>query len=414
MLTDAVMVLDTVIFGGGAAGLWLVDELARRGTSALLLEAFALGGGQTVASQGIIHGGLKYTLNGLLSGSAKSIREMPLVWRDCLAGRAEPRLVGTRVRAQTCYLWRTDSLSSRLGMFGAKMGLRVAPQILNNVECPEALRHCPGQVAKLEEQVIAPQSLAAELADRNGRSILLYDAANGLRFVLDGPGKLSAIYLTEPGSNRTLSVHPKHVVFVAGAGNAALREKAGLSATAMQRRPLHMVLVRGDLPTLNGHCVDGAHTRATITSDIDQFGRCIWQVGGQIAEDGVRMENTSLIAHAQQELAAILPGVDFSRTEWATYRVDRAEGATAGGGRPETVQLLREENIITAWPTKLALVPLLVDKLIESLQPLVLGEPAFGGIPQDWPRPPLALPPWETATEWHPAGRPGRPLRRAA
>ena len=44
--------LDVVIFGGGAAGLWLLDELVRAGYEALLLEAGALGAGQTIASQG--------------------------------------------------------------------------------------------------------------------------------------------------------------------------------------------------------------------------------------------------------------------------------------------------------------------------------------------------------------------------
>ena len=144
------MVLDTVIFGGGAAGLWLLDELSRRGIFTLLLEAGELGGGQTIASQGIIHGGLKYTLQGLLTGSAANIRDMPSTWRDCLAGRRAPELTKTRVRAEYCHLWRTDSLSSRLGMIGAKMGLRVAPQNLETGSRPAVLAHCPGQVARLD------------------------------------------------------------------------------------------------------------------------------------------------------------------------------------------------------------------------------------------------------------------------
>ncbi|MGE3314821.1 MAG: FAD-dependent oxidoreductase [Planctomycetaceae bacterium] len=414
MLSDAIMVLDTVIFGGGAAGLWLLDELARRGTSALLLETIALGSGQTVASQGIIHGGLKYTLNGILSGSAKSIREMPLLWEQCLAGTRQPNLTGTRIRARACHLWRTDSLSSRLGMIGARVGLRVAPHSIEESDRPHVLQNCPGQVALLEEVVISPRSFIEDLANRNLDKILLCDGDRGITFELHGPGKLSAVHLTEPGTNRKLTVHPKHVVFTAGRGNAELRAKSGLSAEAMQRRPLHMVVVRGELPELNGHCVDGAHTRATITSDVDRLGRRVWQIGGQIAEDGVRMGETELVAHAQRELESIVPGIDLSLAEWSTYRVDRAEGTMPGGTRPETVQILHEGNILTAWPTKLALVPILVEKLIDALQPLVLGEPAFGGIPQDWPRPSVAEPPWETATSWHPSARPDRSLRRAA
>jgi len=115
------MQLDVLIFGGGAAGLWLLDALRRRGAAALLLESARLGSGQTIAAQGIIHGGLKYSLQGLLTPSAVQIREMPAVWRECLAGRSQPDLSQTRIRADRCYLWRTDSLTSRLGLFGARV-----------------------------------------------------------------------------------------------------------------------------------------------------------------------------------------------------------------------------------------------------------------------------------------------------
>ena len=39
--------LDVVIFGGGAAGLWLLDQLVENGYDALLLETGDLGSGQT-------------------------------------------------------------------------------------------------------------------------------------------------------------------------------------------------------------------------------------------------------------------------------------------------------------------------------------------------------------------------------
>ena len=59
-----ILPLDVLIFGGGGAGLWLLDDLAARGYRVLLAEAGDLGAGQTIASQGIIHGGLKYALRG--------------------------------------------------------------------------------------------------------------------------------------------------------------------------------------------------------------------------------------------------------------------------------------------------------------------------------------------------------------
>ena len=132
------MRLDALIFGGGAAGLWLLDRLSRDGHHVLLLESRALGSGQTVASQGIIHGGLKYTLSGLLTKSAKNIREMPNVWRDSLLGKSTPNLTRTRVRSDCCYLWQTDSITSRAGMIGARLGLRVKPETISTDERPDA------------------------------------------------------------------------------------------------------------------------------------------------------------------------------------------------------------------------------------------------------------------------------------
>ena len=55
--------LNTVIFGGGIAGLWTLNLLKARGyTNIALLETNTLGHKQTGLSQGIIHGGIKYAL----------------------------------------------------------------------------------------------------------------------------------------------------------------------------------------------------------------------------------------------------------------------------------------------------------------------------------------------------------------
>ena len=77
---------DIVIFGGGIAGLWLINRLNAAGYQCLLLESATLGGDQTLASQGIIHGGLKYALGGNLSNESEAISAMPDRWRAAMAG----------------------------------------------------------------------------------------------------------------------------------------------------------------------------------------------------------------------------------------------------------------------------------------------------------------------------------------
>jgi glycerol-3-phosphate dehydrogenase len=413
------MQLDAVIFGGGAAGLWLLDELTRRGFDVLLIEATALGHGQTVASQGIIHGGLKYTLAGLLTPAAKRIREMPNIWRSCLAGEAAPDLSRTHVRSHFCHLWRTDSISSRLGMIGASLGLRVAPRSVDETERPQILAGCPGTVARLEEQVISPASFVADLAAQNRERIVRLDVSRDVEFDVPTAGQVHRLRMRNPLTAESLALFPRHVIFTAGSGNAELRARVGLTTPAMQRRPLHMVLLRGDLPQFHGHCVDGAKTRVTITSDFDATGKTVWQVGGQIAEAGVAWDRNRLIEQARSELAAVLPSLDLHRVELGTYRVDRAEGRTASGGRPDTIQILRDGNTITAWPTKLALAPMLARNVAGTLRvpsarmssgrndgtrsvPAALADsrdfdPAAW---QNWPRPAVALSPWEIESNW--------------
>ncbi|QDV15398.1 glycerol-3-phosphate dehydrogenase [Gimesia panareensis] len=399
--------VDLIIFGGGIAGLWTLSEATRLGYRSVLLEAYELGSGQTIASQGIIHGGLKYTLQGMMTGSARGIREMPLIWRKSLDGQQTPDLTQTEIRSPHCYLWRTESLSSRLGMFGAKMGLRVAPRNLTNDETPSVLKGCPGSIGVMEEQVISPCSLISNLAQAHSDCIFKYDP-DQLTFDTDASDNINAIELQTSGDTK-LSIHTQAVLFTAGSGNAQLRTQArpGTKTPAapfMQRRPLHMVLVRGDLPPFNGHCVDGAKTRVTITSDTDSQGRTIWQLGGQIAEQGVGQPRHELISHAARELTEVMPGINLTGLEWNTYQVDRAEGATKTGLRPELPQLVVEGNLITAWPTKLALAPRLAEDVLaclskQGITPSSADDNWLAALLQ-LPRPEVAQPPWETATDW--------------
>jgi glycerol-3-phosphate dehydrogenase len=397
-VSDSSHRLDVVIVGGGVAGLWLLDTLHEAGWNVLLLENGALGGGQTIASQGIIHGGLKYTLDGLLSPSADAIREMPQVWRDCLAGARAPRLTATRVRADHCHLWRTRDWTSQVGMLGARIGLRVRPLKLPRDQWPAALRDCPGEVYRLDEQVIDCASLVADLAGRHALRILKIEpAASSFE---RAAGRVAGVAI-RAADGRTARLHPGVIILAAGAGNAELRRAAGLDAAAQQVRPLHMAMVRGELPELNGHCADGARTRVTITTGQDSAGRAVWQVGGQIAEDGVSMSPDELVAHARRELAAVLPGVAFAYAEWSTYRADRAEAA-AGGRRPSDVQIRREGDVLTVWPTKLALAPRLAERVLRELPPAAhaVGRSQVEAALRDWPRPQVARPPWEAERPW--------------
>lgn len=388
--------LDVLVLGGGAAGLWTLDVLSARGLRVLLVETKSLGSGQTISSQGIIHGGLKYTLQGLLTRSAANIRAMPQVWEECLAGERVPNLSRVRMRSDFCYLWRTETLSSRLGMLGASFGLHVTPDLLPAEERPAVLANCPGTVATLAEPVISPKSFLEVLRERN-LPRLLQAEPEGVGLSVTNSGTVAEVRVACHGNHVTL--RPRLVILTAGAGNRPILERLGRTTPQMQLRPLHMVMARGDLPVINGHCVDGSKTRVTLTSERLDDNSVVWQIGGQIGEEGVSMSPEDLIAHTRSELEEVMPGLDLSGAEWATYWIDRAEGLTAGGRRPDDIQITRDGNILTCWPTKLALVPELARNIIQQIESSDDSTLFPGQIIHDWARPDVAAAPWETA-EW--------------
>ncbi|HMN96308.1 MAG TPA: FAD-dependent oxidoreductase [Phycisphaerales bacterium] len=392
--------IDCVIIGGGVAGLFALDAVIRSGRSALLLEAGELGSGQTCCAQGILHGGFKYTLRGLLTASAEAVARMPEAWRASLAGSAEPDLRSVRVRSPFCHLWQTRSLVSSLGMLGARAGLRTAPRTISDEERPAPLRGAPGVVARIDEQVIDPLGVVRALADRHRGSVLAVDRRNGVEFRA-AKGRVDGLSLIRPDDGQLLELRPSALVLCAGAGNEAIREACGLDPAACQRRPLHMAMVRGRLPGLWGHCVDGRRTRLTITAAEDAAERTIWHLGGQLAEEGVSMAPEALLRRAREELLAVLPGLEpglLDDVEWASYHVDRAERRTPGGLRPDDAQVLREGAVLTAWPTKLVLAPRVAELVLAALPgPEHRFDPT---LVEGWPRPLVALPPWDAASRW--------------
>ena len=147
---------DILIFGGGIAGLWLINRLRERGYQCLLLETGTLGGAQTLASQGIIHGGLKYALGGGLSSESEAIAGMPDRWRAAIDGRDKVDLSGLRVLADTQNLWSTGSVASRMTSFFASKMLRGRIEKLKRDQFPSALANprFKGQVYRLDDLVV--------------------------------------------------------------------------------------------------------------------------------------------------------------------------------------------------------------------------------------------------------------------
>jgi len=385
---------DIVIFGGGIAGLWTLARLRQAGYRVALFERRAIGGIQSIASQGIIHGGTKYALTGKLTGSAMVIGAMPGIWRAALAGTGEIDLSGVRVLAEYQHLWSTGTLASGMAGFFAGKVMQGRMQTLprDAYTAPFDSPDFRGSLYRLDEPVLDPRSLAEVFYTAYGTHCHPLEELPKFEHLSRG----WRLQLPDGDSIETASL-----VLTAGKGNAGLLTALGQDSPHMQVRPLNMLMLRGRLPLVHAHCLGAsANPRLTVTSYPMEDGRVVWYLGGQVAEEGVRREPAEQIAAGRAELAALLPWVDFRGVEWATLAVDRAEIATPGGRRPDDAFVAAHDDVFTCWPTKLAFAPRVADLVMSGLRERGIapssGRPAF----ERRTALPLARLPWEEVTQW--------------
>lgn len=390
---------DIAIVGGGIAGLWLLNRLRSLGYSTILLESATLGGGQTHKAQGIIHGGMKYALKGKLTSASQTIADMPTVWKACLAGEGEIDLKNVPILSNHQYLWSTSKLGGKLTGFFANVALQGRVEALNPTGYPEIFQNAQfkGVVYSLDEIAIDVNILVRELVKPNRDVIFKIDPLSEENLRIDGQGQMEGLEV-QAGSSEPIHIKAQKTIFTAGSGNNVLLKKLKLKTIAMQRRPLHMIVVKTDIHyPLFAHCFGMSATpRITITTHKAADGKNVWYLGGQIAEEGVNLDSATQIAVAKKELTALFPWIDFSTAEFASFIIDRAESAQPGGKRPDGSEFQEIKNMLVAWPTKLALAPKLADDIIACLQKTDI-KPGLSDVRalRAFPMPAFAKPIWD-------------------
>ncbi|MDE0694043.1 MAG: FAD-dependent oxidoreductase [Gammaproteobacteria bacterium] len=354
-MNEAAIHVDVAFVGGGVASLWLACLAQSLGLSVVVIAPAPLGGEQTMASQGIIHGGAKYSLNGSAK-KAGHLTAMPARWRRCLAGNAvagsgDLDLSGVTVLAEHVEL--------RACTRRARLRQRAAARLLTGAANTPALA---SGANRLPDFVVDVESLIARLV--GGIEGCLLAEKVGPEQVRRGDEGVAGIHLA------TTTVVAQRYVFAAGAGNVELAPRLGFGTSTTVLRPLHQAwaVVEHPPPTF-AHCLVRAFgTEPDLTVTTHEAGnKTVLYLGGHLATAGIARSADDQIDATKHVLARALPHLDLTHARFGTVRVARAEPALAAARRTDDAFLTARGNALLCFPVKLSLAPRLGDLFLNEV-----------------------------------------------
>ncbi len=355
--------IDSAIVGGGIAGAWLLRLLTQKGYNTILLEQDSLGSGQTLASQGMIHGGLKYALSGLLSKESEAIANMPRRWRNCLDSKSgDVDLRQVSLLSKDYYMF-SDGQIGKLASFFASKSLRGRIQKIEQDEKPSCFAGFNGLLYKLNDFVLDTESLLSELIKGlEDRIFKLKCSSQNIKMVEQG----FEIILSDA------CIKSRVLINCAGNGSKFLLEELKIEEFKTQNRPLKQIII--DAPeqlNMFAHCITNLSTtepRLTITTHRSDSKK-IWYIGGQLATHGADMTDEQLIKNAKNELGQYMSWLSLDENSLRTFSIDRSEPLTNNRLKPDEAFAQRSQNFLQCFPTKLTLTPDLGDKVLKILDP---------------------------------------------
>ena len=348
---------DIVIFGAGIAGLWTFNHLKTLGYDVLLLEKESIGCGQTIASQGIIHSGLKFSLAGKVNTLAKSISAMPDRWRQALNGDGLVNLSDAK----------TNAISQHLlipaGFFGNLTKLVTQKALGNNVheivrdDWPQDIKSSgfKGSLIFMGEPVLDIPSVLRALAA---------PYQNSIKKITNEQAETPFKSLQE------LGIAPKRIIFTSARSNHSIaKQNAHDAGLQTQARPLLQGMIKNTPFPLFGHLVGKTDKPvASVTTHKTEGGELVWYLGGGVAERNKDAEPTDVYRAAIDAFSRYLPDIDTSDMEWAVLPIDRIEGkSNTDGWMPDTPTIHTTKDAMYCWPTKLTFAPMLADMIIKEL-----------------------------------------------
>lgn len=346
---------DIVIFGAGIAGLWTFNRLKRAGYDVLLLESTAIGCGQTIASQGIIHSGLKYAFAGQINALAKSISAMPDLWRDALAGNGPVDLSAAKVSTSSQHLLIPSGFMGGLVKLVTKKALGGNVHEMARNDWPQEIRDSgfKGSVIYMDEPVLNVPSVLEALAAPYRDCIRLIDTPD------DTIGFLERH-----------DISPRKIIYTGAASNHLAAQRNGDDkGLKTQARPLLMGMVKNTPFPLYAHCVGKSDKPvATITTHETVDGSLVWYIGGSVAEREKTAAAEDVYAAIRDMMGKYMPHIDIDKFEWAVLPIDRIEGKSDTQQHlPDTPTIHNSGDRLYCWPTKLTFAPMLSDMIVKEL-----------------------------------------------
>ena len=350
-----------VIIGSGIAALWCANYLQNSGHQVIVLEKGDIGGGQTIASQGMIHGGTKYSLDGVLTKASISISDMPNTWLEALNGNGIVDLSESKVNAYYQVLWSADSLQSKLlSFFGSKaMSSKMKP-IDKNEHPAFSSKDFKGSLFRLNELVVDVRSVISNLAKNLDGKII---KATGKK-ILYSKDRVVGIE-TNIGK-----LNCDELILAAGEGNEQILKNSDIKSFPMQKRPLAMGLVymNKKIPDIYGHYL-GSSSRPKITISTHYINeKQVLYVGGEVSESGINLVDEEQIMQIDKSLREALSWIDLDIEKIKVLRINRAEPKNKKVLKPDSFFIGRKKGLMVCWPTKLAFAPAVAKEIASSVK----------------------------------------------
>ena len=388
--------IDIAIIGGGIAGLWLLNRLTAVGYSAILLSRGHFGAGQSIASQGIIHGGLKYALDGLFTGAASNAHEAKRRWKECFAGHGEIDLSHVEILAKNVLLWPSQNIYARISAMLACRLFAGRVEQLTHEQYPKPFTrvNLSAPLYQMDDCVVNTDSLLYTLSVTHKNKIRLIPEHASIVNHHD--------HVAIESEHKTQILTPRMCILAAGAGNEKILRDLNQRRPRMQRRPLHQLILRApSLPRIYGHYLTGgSKPYVTLSSHYDDGSSSIvWYIGGHLAEYGIKLNKS----HVLKRLAQIFYMPSLRKAELTSFQIDRAEPKQFATRRPSQPYIAASKtlpNLLTVWPVKLTLAPLLADAVCALLTKKNIAPTqasAQSKLPKhmrQWSQPKVATAPW--------------------